>query len=536
MLLTPREETEPHMANYLNPGNAGFQEIRNAEYVDKSALIELVNRTIRTPQKLSCVSRPRRFGKSFAAKMLCAYYDRSCDSHDLFDDLVIARSPTYEAHLNKYDVLYVDMTAIIGEVGTEDLITHIKERVAEELLQAYPNLRTDPGFMSTLANAVETSGTQFFMIVDEWDAPIREAPHDAKFQREYLEFLRLLFKNSAQTPKVFSGAYMTGILPIKKDRSQSAVSEFEEYTMVDPLDFAPFIGFLEDEVRGLCDRHGGSFERMRDWYDGYSFPQVESVYNPNSVMQALRRKVYRSYWVKTSAADSLLEYIRLDYAGLSRTVAELLGGVEVPVDVDGFSNDLVSFRDKDDVLTLLIHLGYLAYDQERETARIPNEEIRREFQKSIREVDRTETIARVAASVQLVENTVHGDEAAVAEEIERVHAEWPSLYYNTEQALRSTIKLAYFCYADHYLRFEELPAGAGVADIVYLPKRDSPYPALVVELKRDASAEGAIDQIRDRAYPKALDGFDGDVLLVGISYSKGAEPGHRTHTCKIEVA
>jgi hypothetical protein len=524
------------MGNYLNPGNAGFTEIRNAEYVDKSGLIELVNRTIRTPQKLSCMSRPRRFGKSFAAKMLCAYYDRSCDSHDLFDDLAIAQSPTYKTHLNKYDVLYVDMTAVIGEVGIGGLINHIKNRITEELLQAYPHLKTDPGIMSTLANAVETSGTQFFMIVDEWDAPIREASHDATFQREYLEFLRLLFKNSAQIPKVFSGAYMTGILPIKKDHSQSAVSEFKEYTMVDPLDFAPFIGFLEDEVRRLCERRGGGFERMRDWYDGYRFPGVDSVYNPNSVMQALRRKVYRSYWAGTSAANNLLEYIRLDYAGLSRTVAELLGGVEVPVDVDGFSNDLVTFRNKDDVLTLLVHLGYLAYDPERETARIPNEEIRREFQRSIKEVDRTETVARVAASAKLVEDTVHGDEKAVAEGIERVHAEWPSLYYNTEQALRSTIKLAYFCYADHYLHFEELPAGAGVADIVYLPKRDSPYPALVIELKWDISAKGAIDQIRDRDYPRALDGFDGEVLLVGISYDKRAEPGHRTHTCKIEVA
>jgi hypothetical protein len=524
------------MANYLNPGNAGFQEIRNADYVDKSGLIELVNRTIRTPKKLSCVSRPRRFGKSFAAKMLCAYYDRTCDSHALFDDLAVAQSPTYEAHLNKYDVLYVDMTAIIGEVGISNLVSHIKERVTEELLRAYPDLRTDPGFMSTLANAVEASGTQFFMIVDEWDAPIREAPHDAPFQREYLEFLRLLFKNSAQTPKVFCGAYMTGILPIKKDRSQSAVSEFQEYTMVEPRRFAPYVGFLEDEVRALCERLGESFDRMRTWYDGYSFHHVSSVYNPNSVMQALDSGVFRSYWTRTSAADSLLEYIRLDFAGLSRTVAELLGGVEVPVDVDGFSNDLVTFRNKDDVLTLLVHLGYLAYDQERETVRIPNEEIRREFQKSVKEVDRTETIARVAASVKLVEDTVHGDEAAVAEQIERVHAEWPSLHYNTEQALRSTIKLAYFSYADHYLRFEELPAGAGVADIVYLPKRDSPYPALVVELKRNASAKGAIDQIRDRNYPKALDGFGGKVLLVGISYDKDAAPGHRTHTCKIEVA
>ena len=329
---------------------------------------------------------------------------------------------------------------------------------------------------------------------------------------------------------------MTCILPIKKDRSQSAVSEFQEYTMVEPRRFAPYIGFLEDEVRGLCEQLGESFDRMKAWYDGYRFPRVTSLYNPNSVMQALDSGVFRSYWTRTSAADSLLEHIRLDFAGLSRAVAELLGRVEVPVDVDGFSNDLVTFRNKDDVLTLLIHLGYLAYDPERETARIPNEEIRREFQRSIKEVDRAETIARVAASVKLMEDTVHGDEVAVAEEIERVHAEWPSLYYNTEQALRSTIKLAYFSYADHYLRFEELPAGAGVADIVYLPKRDSPYPALVIELKCDVTARGAIDQIRERDYPKALAGFDGKVLLVGISYNTDAAPRQRAHTCKIEVA
>ena len=522
------------MGNYLNPGNYGFVEIRNGTYVDKSGLIGLVNSVTNTPRKLVCVSRPRRFGKSFAAKMLCAYYDRSCNSHALFDDLAIASDPSYDKHLNAYDVLYVDMTAVIGAVGIARLVDHLKEKISEELLQAYPGLRTDDNIMSTLSNAVELSGTKFFAVIDEWDAPIREAAFDAQLQRRYLEFLRLLFKNSGQTPKVFSGAYMTGILPIKKDRSQSAISEFQEYTMVEPRKYAPYIGFLEDEVRHLCEQERADFSLTRAWYDGYSFPGVTAVYNPNSVIQSLDSGVYRSYWTKTSAADSLLEYIRLDYAGLSRTVAELLGGMEVPVNTDGFANDLVTFRNKDDVLTLLIHLGYLSYDCISEKARIPNEEIRREFQTSIREVDRTETIARVAASVKLVEDTVHGDAAAVAEQIERVHAEWPSLYYSTEQALRSTIKLAYFSYADHYLRFEELPSGAGMADIVYFPKHGSPYPALVIELKWNNSAEGAIAQIKDRRYPDALAGFGGEVLLVGIGYDKDAEAGHRDHHCVID--
>ena len=522
------------MGNYLSPGYYGFEEIRNGTYVDKTGLIGLVNSVIRTPQKLVCVSRPRRFGKSFAAKMLCAYYDNSCDSHILFDDLEIAGDASYEAHINSYSVLYVDMTEVIGAVGIGNVVSHLEEHVTAELLEMLPMLKTEHNFMSTLSNAVDLLGTQFFMVIDEWDAPIREASYDVVLQREYLEFLRLLFKNSRATPKVFAGAYMTGILPIKKDHSQSAISEFQEYTMVDPADYASYIGFTECEVRNLCEQYGANFDLMSAWYDGYSFPDVTSVYNPNSVMQALRRKVYRSYWTKTSAADSLLEYIRLDYAGLSRTMAELLGGMEVPVNTDGFSNDLVTFRNKDDVLTLLVHLGYLAYDPITEKARIPNDEIRREFQSTIREVDRTETMARVAASVKLVDDTVHGDATAVAAQVERVHAEWPSLYYNTEQALRSTIKLAYFSYADHYLRFEELPAGAGVADLVYLPKPGSPYPALVIELKWNESAQSASAQIRDRRYPDALAGFCGEVLLVGISYDKDAEPGHREHDCAIE--
>ena len=524
------------MGNYINPGYSGFAEIRNAEYVDKSGLIELVNETIRTPQKLTCVSRPRRFGKSFAAKMLAAYYDRSCDAHELFDDLEIASRPSYEKHLNKYDVIYVDMTTELGAVGEKGLLDHLKDGVCGELAQLYPALETSGGLMETLANAVELSGVQFFMIVDEWDAPIREASYNAAFQRDYLLFLRMLFKSSSMTPKVFAGAYITGILPVKKDRSQSAVSEFQEYTMVDPFRFAPYIGFLEDEVRALCERNGVSFDDMKAWYDGYRFRNVKSVYNPNSVMQAAKRGVFKSYWAHTSAADSLLEYIRLDYAGLSRTVAELLGGVPVKVDTTGFSNDLVTFRSIDDVLTLLVHLGYLSYDPKTETARIPNEEIRREFQKSIKQIDRAEAVARVAASVKLLDDTAHGDAAAVATQLERVHAEWPSLHYNTEQALRSTIKLAYFAYADHYLRFEELPAGVGVADIVYFPKRDSSYPALVVELKWNSSAESAIAQIRDKRYPDAIADYRGELLLVGVSYDKDAAPGARSHTCVIERA
>ena len=219
------------------------------------------------------------------------------------------------------------------------------------------------------------------MIIDEWDAPIREAKDDEKVQKEYLDFLRSLFKNSGTTSRIFAAAYMTGILPIKKYGSESALSDFNEYTMIKPRQFGEYVGFTEAEVRHLCDKHNVDVEKMKKWYDGYSFANVGSVYNPNSVMQAIDNEDFDSYWTETSAAENLMDYITKDFSGLSKTIAELIAGIDVPVDTNGFANDLTTFRNSDDVLTLMIHLGYVAYDSEKKTVHIPNEEIRRVFNK-----------------------------------------------------------------------------------------------------------------------------------------------------------
>lgn len=411
------------MGNYLNPGNSGFAGIRNDTYVDKSGLISLINQTIETPRRLTCVSRPRRFGKSFAAKMLCAYYDKTCDSARLFNDLKIAGDVQFRNYLNQYDVIYLDMTGVIGETSMEDLIPYIQRNVTQELTEQYPKLKAVEGFTATLANAVAAAGNKFIMIIDEWDAPIREATERPDLQRKYLEFLRALFKNSGMTDKIFAATYMTGILPIKKDGSQSAISDFLEYTMLKPRQFAEYVGFTEDEVKRLCRDYGSDFEKMRQWYDGYSFRDSTAVYNPNSVMRAIQNDDFDSYWTQTSAAESLMGYISLDFDGLGRTVAELIGGAETKVDTKGFANDLVTFRDRDDVLTLLIHLGYLAYDEEAQKVHIPNEEIRLEFARAIRQVKRDDTIRRVRESEQLIIDTVHQNEEAVARQIEKVHEE-----------------------------------------------------------------------------------------------------------------
>lgn len=522
------------MGTYLNPGNQGFSGIRNDIYVDKSGLIHLINQTIDTPRRLTCVSRPRRFGKSFAAQMLCAYYDKTCDSSELFDDLEIAAEykENYEKYRNKFDVIYLDITNLMGEAGEEELTSFIKRKVTEELLDAYPGLKADESFSTTLIQAAELTGNKFIAIIDEWDAPVRERP---EISRQYLEFLRTMFKSSGTTARIFAAAYMTGILPIKKDGSQSAISDFQEFSMVCPMEFAQYAGFTEGEVKKLCAEHQRDFEMMKRWYDGYVLEDAGAVYNPNSVMKAVRSNKFHSYWTESSAAKSLMGYISLDFDGLSAIIARLLGGVPVLVDTNGFANDLVTFQNQDDVLTLLIHLGYLAYREETKEVYIPNEEIQLEFAKAVRQVKRDDTIRRIRESDQLIYDTVHKNADAVASQIQKIHMEETAvLSYNNEQALRSVIKLAYFSYRDHYLKFEELPAGDGYADIVYFPKKTSLLPALVIELKWKQSAKGAIAQIKERDYPAALRGYGGRILLVGVSYRKDTGKDRHKHTCVIE--
>ena len=523
------------MGVYLNPGNDKFYKAINSEiYVDKTELIQYTNRVFNTMQQNVCVSRPRRFGKSMTANMLAAYYSRGCQSEKLFDGLKIKEDSSFSKYLNKYNVFFINMQEFLSRSKTvEKMVLRLNRILMRDLKQEYPDVDyfDEEDLAESMQDVYQQTGCPFVIIIDEWDCIFREYKSDKEAQEQYLDFLRDFLKDKSYIHL----AYMTGILPIKKDGSQSAISDFEEFTMVKPRKFAPYVGFTEQEVKDLCSEYQIDFSKMKLWYDGYSFPNAKSIYNPNSVMKALRNDDFDSYWTQTSAAESLMEYISLDYDGLSKTIAELIGGIEVEVDTSGFSNDLVTFREKDDVLTLLIHLGYLAYDKETEKVHIPNEEIKREFSRTIRGVRRNETIQRVRESDQIISDTVHMNADAVAAQIEKIHTEeTTALFYNNEQALRSVIKLAYFSYRDYYLKFEELPSGNGYADIVYFPKKTSNLPALVVEMKWDKSAEGAIAQIKKRNYPAAIKEFGGEILLVGINYDKDAPAGERKHTCVIE--
>ena len=524
------------MGTYLNPGNKGFQIILQSEYVDKTGLIALINKTIGTSEMLLCISRPRRFGKSYAAKMLCAYYDCSCDSHELFDDKEIAGTEGYQKHLNQYHVINLDITGFVSEATIMHLpLSNIPNMIAEavyrELTKIYPELAGKSPADAMIA-CVEKSGKEFVFIIDEWDMLIREAKGDRAVQRKYLNFLRGWFKNSSFTPRVVAAAYMTGILPIKKDGSQSAISDFKEYTILNPGPFAEYTGFTESDVRFLCGKYEMDFGEVRQWYDGYDFPGYGAVYNPYSAMCVMQNQKCRSYWRRTSAAGSLMAYINMDFEGMPEIVSRLISGEEIEVDTESFENDFETFRSRDDVLTLLIHLGYLTWNEEDGTVRIPNEEVRGEFRKILKGTNANRTwLELISRSRKLLEDTLAGDGEAVATAIEAIRdTQYAPTFYNSEQALRYVIKFAYIAALDQYLKVEELPSGKGIADVVYLPKRNSLLPALVVELKWNESPEGAIRQIRERNYPAVLEGFGGEVVMAGIHYDAKT----KAHSCLIE--
>ncbi len=525
------------MGIYINPGLSGFAEILNSDYVDMTALIDLVNQTIGTTGKLTCVSRPRRFGKSYAAKMLCAYYDCSCASHDLFAKKKITGTKLYEKYLNKFNVIYLDITSFISVVkrkrkSISDVPDMIVRTLHDEICSLFDYLPKDSSLMECILSCVEREKKQFVFIIDEWDAIIREARNDDVAQQAYLNLLREWFKNSNFTPKAVAAAYMTGILPLKKDGTQSAISDFKEYSILYPGKFAQYTGFTENDVRTLCQKYNMPFEKVKSWYDGYDFSDAGAIYNPYSVMRSIEEKECRSFWKETSAAESLKTYINMDFDGMQKVIVELIMGEEKNIDVSDFQNDFETFNNRDDVLTLLIHLGYLTFNKDECTVRIPNEEVRSEFRGILKGKGvNAKWMELIKRSRKLLDETLAGNGGAVASILEEIRLEnYAPQFYNNEQSLRSVIKFGYLAACDDYIKMEEVPSGKGIADVIMIPKRLSVLPALVIELKWDKSSGGAIEQIKDRNYPSVLKEFGGEILLVGVNYN--SQTGE--HACLIE--
>lgn len=524
------------MGFYLNPPADGFESVLKSEmYVDKSGLITYINSVLGSNRKLICFSRPRRFGKTFAAQMLAAYYSRGIDSRSLFENLKVAKDKEFYVYLNKYDVLFLDITWFISNADDiKETVSDIQKDVIEELKETFPDcvkIQTK-SLSKALAQISAKTGRKFFVIIDEWDALFREAKGNDVLQESYIQLLRSLFKG-LQSSQFIVGAYMTGILPVKKYGTQSALTDFYEYTMLEPGPVAEYVGFTQEEVQELCNVYHVDFTEAQKWYDGYRFDSIGHVYNPNSIIRAILNKRFSNYWTQTETYESLRVFIDLDYDGLKSALVDMLGGQKCRIDTGTFQNDMTSLESRDDVFTLLVHLGYLAYDIDTKEVFIPNEEVREEFVRAIKHGIRPELVKAVKTSDKLLAATIQMDSETVAELIEDAHnANTAPVHYNNEQALRSVVIMAYLSCLDHYSRFEELTSGKGYTDLLFIPNQTSKKPALIIELKWNKSADCAITQIKDRDYMQTVQKLDnrGDILLVGISYD--TKTGK--HTCRIE--
>lgn len=532
--MTDRKDGK--MGRFLNPDNSAFQIALNSEiYIDKTELLDLTNRSINTNSAFICNSRPRRFGKSITANMLAAYYSKGCDSKDMFSNLKISQKSSFEKHMNQYNVIHIDIQWCIEPAGgSKKLVSFLTENIIRELKEVYTDhvLLDSSSLPNALSQIYANTGDKFIVIIDEWDVLIRDEAQNTVIQDEYIAFLRALFKGTEPT-KYIALAYMTGILPIKKLKTQSALNNFDEYTMLDAGKMAPYIGFLKEEVEGLCQIYHLDSREVTRWYDGYRLGNY-TIYNPKAVSNAMLHGNLQSYWSQTGSYEAVLPLINMDFDGLKSAVIEMLSGTPTEVDVGTFQNDTISFADRDDVLTYLIHLGYLGYDQKKRMAFIPNEEIRQEFQIALKRRKWNELIDLEQASENLLEMTLDLDEIAVAKEIDRIHTAYSSsIAYNDENSLSCALTIAYLSNMKYYFKPKrELPAGRGFADLIYLPKTEylSHYPALLLELKWNQSAETALKQIREKNYPDSIQDYTGDILLVGINYDKKT----KIHQCKIE--
>ena len=520
------------MGTFINIGNAGFRRIRNSEYVDKSGLIAVVNSTLFTERCFSCVTRCRRFGKSMAAKMLCAYYDHSVDSRNLFTDLEIAKDPSFEKHLNKYPVISLDMTYFVTRFHDDDIVGKIDAALREDVMDAYPQVETreSDDLMDCLVRIAATTGEQFIFIIDEWDAICREFKPGTTAMDRYVNWLRRMFK-SLNAANVFAGVYMTGILPVKKYKAESALNNFIEYSMVSPGGMSRYFGFTKEEVCVLAEKHGMDFDELVKWYDGYQIGDEASMFNPNSVMKALDRQRCESYWASTGSFDAVANYIHMNFEGLKDDIIKMLAGGRGKVNTTKFQNDMSIVRSRDDVLTVLIHLGYLSYNWRKKECYIPNLEVEGEMSNAVETTDWTNVVKALEASEELLQATLDGDCEAVARGIDVAHDENTSiLSYNNENSLACVLSIAYFYARNDYIIHRELATGKGFADLVLLPRKNVESPAIVLELKYNRDADSAIDQILRKQYPAKVTQYTGNLLLVGINYDKEK----KTHECQIQ--
>ena len=524
------------MGRYLNPNNNSFvSDCIDPLYIDKTLIIRETNANLGVrSSKFMCVTRPRRFGKTLALNTLSAYYSKGCDSRELFKGLAISKDSSFEKHLNKHNVLWIDLGKVYTGLKDPNLfVDEIQRRLVGELAKYYPNANVVGLSLSdALAEVSLETGDKFIFLIDEWDVIYREEELNASLCDAYTKFLRDLFK-SGDVSSCFELVYMTGILPIRRYSTQSTLNMFSEYNMLEPRGIAPLFGFTEEEVRTLCAKHNADFDEIKSWYDGYRLGGMD-IYSPKSVVEAINLKRCGDYWAATSSIEAITNYMNFDQGALKGEIIRMLAGEKVDLNPSLFKNDLTKVNSKDAALTVLVHLGYLAFipggSGSKGVCYIPNKEIAEEFENALVALDWKEIYDPISHSERLLADTISGKLEEINRTLDRNHKELASpLNKNDENVLALVIIVSYYRAKAHYSVNKEGISINGRSDVSFFPKEPGREP-IIVELKVGHSPEEAIAQIKKKAYWEQWPGYKGKVLLIGINYD--AET--LKHTSKVE--
>ncbi|MEG0671717.1 AAA family ATPase [Clostridium sp.] len=514
---------------FLNTNKSleNYKKLFNMDYfVDKSMMIERTNKLINKANSYLCVTRPRRFGKSSVADMLGAYYSKAVDSKNIFETLRISKTDGYEEHLNKYNVINISFNTIPDKNKTYDeYIGLVQNGIIDDIKSMYPTLEIKNYY--NISHMLAATNEKFIFIFDEWDYIFNNNLFTEN-QNDFLEFLRSLLKDQPYVAL----AYMTGVLPIKKYSSGSALNMFDEFTMLNDEIYGEYFGFTEEEVIELCKSQDTlSFENIRDWYNGYINGDGIRIYNPRSVVKALQSKKCRSYWTNTGAMDEVAEYLKYNTLEIRDDVIEMVSGQEIDITIDEeFRAGQGAPKTKEEIYSAMIVLGFLSYYDGY--LKIPNNEIMKEFQKALRDESFGYVSEIIENSRKMLKSTVNEDTKAVEDILHDIHnAEIPILKYSDENSLSCVLTLAYLSARDTYRVEREEKMGKGYADFAFHPRRKNDVP-FIVELKKDDTPENAIKQIIEKEYALKFkkEYKNKKALVVGICYDSST----KEHRCKIQ--
>ena len=549
------------MGNIINPDNynsfINLVKFKESEiFVDKTEFIEKMSSKINTQNRFIAITRPRRFGKTVTAHMLSAYYSKGYAGQNIFDKLEIANKPSFVEHLNKYNVINIDMNSVDGRFdvysrnkqkieGVNDLVDYFEYLIINELKSSNEFSDTlvkhqiqNIGLLEAIMAITQDLNIKFVFIMDEWDLVYREYRNDEYLQKKFIKLLKNLFK-SDDGQKCFALAYLTGILPIKKYNSQSALNVFKEYNMLRPVPYEEYFGFTEEEIAEIVKlpQCKISHKELKEWYEGYKL-NGKDIYNPNSVVSSISDGICQSYWSGTSSNEEVVNLINMNFDGIKDDIIHLIEGSTIQFSCTTFQNDMVSIKTKDDIFSLLVCLGYLGCVDDGgdyRLAYVPNKEIRTALSSIVKSQPWFNSIPIIERSQSLFEAITTLDANKAAEIITEIHNS-PNvslLTYNREESMVFCLISGLMWQTEReYEVFRELQSGKGSADLIYVPKRNMHLPILLIEFKYGQSAEEAMNQIKEKEYfRRYIDGdYPNDVLLIGINYN----PKTKNHQCLIE--